>query len=117
MIKIVSVAEMVSIEAATDASGVSYDEMMERAGRGVADVVLQVLGSAPETRGSRVNLVLFPDALHKLVGIVQPSAELLVNFFLLPVQAAPVLQPLEIGNGDAARICQYVENYGRVLCQ
>lgn len=40
MIKIVSVDEMRRIEQATDAAGISYDEMMQHAGRAVAEVVL-----------------------------------------------------------------------------
>ena len=38
--KIVSVAQMVAMEKATDASGFSYDQMMAEAGRSLADVVL-----------------------------------------------------------------------------
>lgn len=37
--KIFTVAEMVAAEKAADAAGVSYDQMMERAGRGVAEAI------------------------------------------------------------------------------
>lgn len=39
MIKVFSVAEMVAAEKASDAAGNSYDEMMEKAGRAVADAI------------------------------------------------------------------------------
>ena len=45
MIKVVSVEEMVAIDAATDAAGVSYDVMMENAGLGVADVIMMCWGA------------------------------------------------------------------------
>lgn len=41
MIKVFSVAEMVAAEKAADASGVSYDEMMENAGRAVAEAIIE----------------------------------------------------------------------------
>lgn len=44
MIKVVSVEQMRAIEQATDAAGVSYAQMMEHAGRAVADVVIGLLG-------------------------------------------------------------------------
>lgn len=40
MIKVFSVAQMVAAEKAADAAGVSYDQMMETAGRGVAEAVM-----------------------------------------------------------------------------
>jgi len=85
MIKVVSVEEVVAIEAATDASGVSYDEMMERAGRGVADVVLQVLGG--ELEGRRVVVLVGPgnnggDGLVAARLLVQ-EAPLEVSCYLL----------------------------------
>jgi hydroxyethylthiazole kinase-like uncharacterized protein yjeF len=47
MIKIASVDEMRCIEQAADAAGVSYDDMMQHAGRAVAEVVLM---RAPEAK-------------------------------------------------------------------
>ena len=37
--KLVSVSEMKAIEAQADASGLAYAQMMENAGRGLADIV------------------------------------------------------------------------------
>lgn len=50
MIKIVTVAEMRAIEQEGDASGVSYDQMMQNAGRALADRVLDVLAGQPPAR-------------------------------------------------------------------
>lgn len=58
MIKVVSVAEMTAIDAATDAAGVSFDQMVENAGRGVADVIMDLLGGAFE--GRRVVVLVGP---------------------------------------------------------
>jgi hydroxyethylthiazole kinase-like uncharacterized protein yjeF len=44
MMKLMSVAEMQAVEKESDASGWSYDQMMERAGGGLADVVERVYG-------------------------------------------------------------------------
>nr|MBN1228636.1 bifunctional ADP-dependent NAD(P)H-hydrate dehydratase/NAD(P)H-hydrate epimerase [Anaerolineae bacterium] len=43
MVKIVSVDQIVEIERATDAAGVSYPRMMESAGHAVAQVVKELL--------------------------------------------------------------------------
>ena len=40
--KLVTVPEMLAIEKEADASGLSYDLMMENAGRGLADVILEL---------------------------------------------------------------------------
>jgi hydroxyethylthiazole kinase-like uncharacterized protein yjeF len=58
MIKVVSVEQMRAIERATDASGVSYAQMMEHAGRAVADVVIELLGEP--TAGKRVAFLIGP---------------------------------------------------------
>jgi len=50
MIKVVSVEEMQAIEKATDAAGVSYAEMMQRAGGAVAEIVLRMVRDMPEAR-------------------------------------------------------------------
>jgi ADP-dependent NAD(P)H-hydrate dehydratase / NAD(P)H-hydrate epimerase len=44
MMKLMSVAEMQAVERESDASGWTYDQMMERAGGGLADVVEKVYG-------------------------------------------------------------------------
>jgi hydroxyethylthiazole kinase-like uncharacterized protein yjeF len=58
MVKIVTVEQMRAIERATDAAGVSYDEMMQHAGRGVADVVMSLLGEL--TPDKRVAVLVGP---------------------------------------------------------
>ncbi len=58
--KLVSVAEMIAIEKQADANGLSYQQMMENAGRGVAEEVRRAF-SAPDAGGP------LPEALA-LVG-------------------------------------------------
>ncbi len=50
MIKIVKVAEMRAIEKEADASGLSYEQMMDNAGRALADRVLSLLAGQPSAR-------------------------------------------------------------------
>jgi NAD(P)H-hydrate epimerase len=50
LIKVVTVEQMRQIEAAADAAGVSYDQMMQAAGRATADRVLQVMADRPDAR-------------------------------------------------------------------
>ena len=49
-IKVVSVEHMREIEAAADQSGLTYDEMMDRAGHAVADVALSMITNIDEPR-------------------------------------------------------------------
>ncbi|MBN1287142.1 MAG: bifunctional ADP-dependent NAD(P)H-hydrate dehydratase/NAD(P)H-hydrate epimerase [Anaerolineae bacterium] len=58
MPKIVTVEQMRTIEAATDAAGVSYAAMMDRAGRAVADLVKARLGDAHA--GAKVLVLVGP---------------------------------------------------------
>ena len=58
MVKIVTVEQMRAIEKATDAAGISYGQMMQYAGRAVADVIREVLGE--ETTGRRVVVLVGP---------------------------------------------------------
>ncbi len=58
MIKIVNVEQMRAIERATDAAGVSYAQMMQHAGRAVAEVVKGILGE--DTAGKRVAVLVGP---------------------------------------------------------
>ena len=58
MIKIVTVEEMRSIEAAADAAGVSYADMMQNAGRAVAEVVRALIGE--RTEGVRIAALIGP---------------------------------------------------------
>lgn len=85
MIKVTTVEEMVAIEKATDAAGVSYDEMMENAGRGVADVILDLVDRNME--GGRVVVLVGPgnnggDGLVAARLLAQES-ELEVSCYLL----------------------------------
>ncbi len=50
MIKVVSVEQMRRIEAAADASGLSYAAMMQRAGQAVAERVLTLIENLPDAR-------------------------------------------------------------------
>src|SRR5258708_27523871 len=50
MIKIVTVDEMRAIETAADKAGVSYAQMMDAAGRAVADRAKQILEEFPDPR-------------------------------------------------------------------
>jgi len=56
MIKVVTVAQMQAIERETDLAGVSYSQMMENAGQGVADAV----GEVAAVRGCRVLILVGP---------------------------------------------------------
>ncbi len=58
MVKIVTVEQMRVIEQATDAAGVSYDEMMQHAGRSVAEVVMGLLDELTPDR--RVAVLVGP---------------------------------------------------------
>jgi len=46
--KLVTVPEMLAIEKEADANGLPYDEMMENAGSGLADVILELFGEDEE---------------------------------------------------------------------
>jgi len=48
MVKLVSVAEMQAVERAADAAGLTYAQMMENAGRGLAEAVRQRYGHLPQ---------------------------------------------------------------------
>jgi ADP-dependent NAD(P)H-hydrate dehydratase / NAD(P)H-hydrate epimerase len=54
-LKLVTVAEMQDIERAADAAGLSYAQMMENAGRGLAEVILAVF--SPQTQHCALGLV------------------------------------------------------------
>ncbi len=58
MVKVVTTEQMREIERATDAAGVSYDQMMQHAGRAVAEVVKLLLGNNPPER--RVAVLVGP---------------------------------------------------------
>lgn len=58
MVKVVTVEQMRAIEQATDAAGVSYDQMMQHAGRAVAAVIKMLLGD--DSAGKRVAVLVGP---------------------------------------------------------
>ena len=60
MIKVVSVEQMRQIEAAADAAGISYAEMMENAGTAAAYRALQVIAQLPDPTQARVTLLIGP---------------------------------------------------------
>lgn len=84
MPKIVTVEEMRAIEAATDAAGVSYAEMMDRAGRAVADVIKERIAGL---EGARVVVLVGPgnNGGDGLVAgrLVAEETDAAVSFYLL----------------------------------
>lgn len=84
MIKVVSVKEVRKIEAAADVSGLSYDTMMQNAGRAVAIRVNQLLAGRPD---ARVTVLVGPgnnggDGLVAGYRVAQES-KTQVRFYLL----------------------------------
>ena len=53
--KFVTVSQMQAIEKEADAGGLTYDQMMENAGHGLADVILEIFDDEPQ--GEAVGLV------------------------------------------------------------
>lgn len=60
MYKVVSIEQMREIEAAADAAGTGYDQMMENAGRAVAERVKQILAAAPDPANTSVTVLVGP---------------------------------------------------------
>ncbi|NDJ60814.1 MAG: bifunctional ADP-dependent NAD(P)H-hydrate dehydratase/NAD(P)H-hydrate epimerase [Chloroflexi bacterium] len=60
MIKIVSTEEMRAIEAAADAGGLTYAELFQRAGRAIADRVIQLIAALPDPADARVTILVGP---------------------------------------------------------
>ena len=82
MIKIFSVAQMVAAEKAADASGVSYDQMMETAGRGVAEAII----ARRRVSGKRVLVLVGPgnnggDGLVAARYLSEAGAEVVVYLY------------------------------------
>jgi NAD(P)H-hydrate epimerase len=110
--KVVTVSEMRAIERETDAGGVSYTEMMERAGRGVAGAIMDWV----DVSGRRVVVLVGPgnnggDGLVAGRYLAQAGAE--VAFYTLKPRAdddpnyvqvvemgLPVTSAAEEGKGD-----------------
>jgi hydroxyethylthiazole kinase-like uncharacterized protein yjeF len=84
--RILTVEEMRRVEAAADESGHSYDEMMEQAGRGVADAVI----AREEVEGHRILVLVGPgnnggDGLVAARYLAEAGAE--VSCYLLKPRA------------------------------
>jgi NAD(P)H-hydrate epimerase len=99
MIKVFTVAQMVAAEKASDAAGNSYDEMMEKAGRAVAEAIIQ----RRSVSGQRVTILVGPgnnggDGLVAGRYLAQAGAE--VTFYLYrerdPEQDINLAQVLEM---------------------
>ncbi len=87
MIKVVSVEQMRQIEAAADAAGISYAEMMENAGQAVALRVREIIAGLPNPAEAHVTLLIGPgnnggDGLVAGRAIAEASGAL-VRFYLL----------------------------------
>lgn len=91
MIKVVSVEQMRQIEAAADASGISYAEMMENAGAAVALRVVNILARLPDPADARVTLLIGPgnNGGDGLVAgrVIAEQSGALVRFYLLARRA------------------------------
>ncbi|MCC6801512.1 MAG: NAD(P)H-hydrate dehydratase [Anaerolineae bacterium] len=85
--KVVSVEAMRKIEAAADASGISYAEMMENAGEAVALRVIAILAQLPDPSEARVTLLIGPgnNGGDGLVAgrVIAEQIGALVRFYLL----------------------------------
>jgi NAD(P)H-hydrate repair Nnr-like enzyme with NAD(P)H-hydrate epimerase domain len=96
MIKYVSVAEMQSIERQANASGLSYERMMENAGRGLAEAVLEQYGYLAE------------DGALGLVGSGNNGGDTLVALTYLAQEgwkaSAAILRPRPAGDPLVARL-------------
>jgi ADP-dependent NAD(P)H-hydrate dehydratase / NAD(P)H-hydrate epimerase len=84
MLKVVTVEKMRQIEAAADAAGLSYDQMMQNAGAAVARRVLEIIADRPD---ARITVLVGPgnnggDGLVAGRVIAQESAAQ-VRFYLL----------------------------------
>jgi hydroxyethylthiazole kinase-like uncharacterized protein yjeF len=84
LIKVVSVAKMREIEAAADASGISYETMMENAGRAAAHRALKIIEGLPD---ARITVLIGPgnNGGDGLVAgrIIAQESNLGVRFYLL----------------------------------
>ncbi|MCZ7545061.1 MAG: hypothetical protein M5R40_16745 [Anaerolineae bacterium] len=87
--KIVTVEEMRAIEAATDAAGVSYDAMMDHAGRAVADLIIERLAGL---EGASVVVLVGPgnNGGDGLVAgrLIAEETDAQVHFYLLSERGA-----------------------------
>jgi NAD(P)H-hydrate epimerase len=87
VIKVVSVEQMRQIEAAADAAGISYSDMMENAGQAVAARVLELIAGLPNPSEARVTLLIGPgnnggDGLVAGRAIAENTSALVRFYFL-----------------------------------
>ncbi len=118
MPKIISVEQMRAVEAAGDAAGVSYAQMMDRAGRAVADRVKALLEEFPEPRVA----VLVGKGNNGGDGLVAgrliaAETKAIVSFFLVEPrdEADPVFAPIRAAGLLAADAPTDAEQGYRVL--
>jgi NAD(P)H-hydrate epimerase len=87
VIKVVTIEQMRQIEAAADATGISYSDMMENAGKAVALRVLEILVQLPDPAQARVTLLIGPgnNGGDGLVAgrVIAEQTSALVRFYLL----------------------------------
>ncbi len=55
--KLVTVSQMQAIEKEADAGGLTYDQMMENAGQGLADIILEIFDDDSQSETEAVGLV------------------------------------------------------------
>ncbi len=91
LIKIISVETVRAIEAAADASGTSYDALMQLAGRALADRILKALAERAPADQARVTVLVGPgnNGGDGLVAarLVAAESEALVRCYLLKPRA------------------------------
>ncbi|MEO8397583.1 MAG: bifunctional ADP-dependent NAD(P)H-hydrate dehydratase/NAD(P)H-hydrate epimerase, partial [Chloroflexota bacterium] len=112
MIKVVSVEQMRQIEAAADAAGISYADMMENAGQAVALRVLEIIAGLPNPAEAHVTLLIGPgnnggDGLVTGRTIAENSGAL-VRFYLLARR--PEDDPLMKAISDKGLFVAYAED-------
>lgn len=87
MYKVVSVEQMRQIEAAADGAGLSYDQMMQNAGRALAERVKEILTEAPNPSDASITVLVGPgnNGGDGLVAgrILAEETNALVRFYLL----------------------------------
>jgi NAD(P)H-hydrate epimerase len=89
--KVVSVEQMRQIEAAADAAGTTYDQMMQNAGRAMVERVKEILAVAPNPSDASITVLVGPgnNGGDGLVAgrILADETNALVRFYLLKPRA------------------------------
>ncbi len=99
MIKVVSVEKMREVEAAADAAGITYGELMEIAGRAVANRALAFLSTLPKPEEARITFLIGAgnnggDGLVAARLLAEESPAL-VRCYLLQRRDDPLFQAVE----------------------